>query len=141
MKRAISPDPDQGRPSAAFARLDQARAPAVFVVDDDPAVLNSLEFALGVHGYEVSTYSSGAALLEAAGDLGSGCVVVDHRPRGINGIDLAKALRSRGVEMPVILITHAGAELLDRAAIKGVSVIEKPLNAAALESAMRTAVS
>jgi two-component system response regulator FixJ len=114
----------------------------VFVVDDDPAVLNSLEFALGAHGFDVSTYSSGAALLEAAGDLGSGCVVVDHRPRGINGIDLAKALRSRGVEMPVFLITtHATAEFVKRAAIDGVRVIEKPLNAVALQSAIRTAAS
>jgi FixJ family two-component response regulator len=117
----------------------QAPAPVILVADEDPAVLNSLEFALGVDGYDVWTYSSAAALVDAATDTRGGCVVADYHLPDINGMELARKLRARGVGMPVILVT-TGTALPPTGPIEGVSILEKPFDTELLRSAIRTAV-
>ena len=77
----------------------------VLIVDDDAAVRSSLKFALEVEGLIVRLYDGPAALL-ADGDLPkSGCLVVDYRMPGMDGLRLVEALRARGVVLPVILIS------------------------------------
>jgi len=101
---------------------------AVVIIDDDPALLHSLTFALELEGYAVTPYRDAAETLSAAELPPAGCMVVDYVLPDMDGIELIAALRARGVAMPAILITsHPGPELLRRALTVGTRVIEKPL--------------
>jgi FixJ family two-component response regulator len=102
--------------------------PIVLVIDDDLAVRNSLKFALEIEGFSVRLYPTAAELLDEKDMPGSGCLVTDYHLPGMNGLDLLAELRDRKIRWPAILITtHPNAMILDRAALAGVRVIEKPL--------------
>jgi two-component system, LuxR family, response regulator FixJ len=112
--------------------MSQARpTPAksvVIVIDDDPAVRNSLKFALEIEGFCVRVYRSGAELLDDNELPLRGCLVVDYNLPGMNGLDFLDLLHERNVTLPAILITtHPTAIIRDRAASAGVDLIEKPL--------------
>jgi two-component system response regulator FixJ len=112
---------------------------AVYVVDDDVAVLNALKFSLGIDGYDVSTFTSGTEFLKVADHVDDGCLVVDYHLPDINGMDLAQLMRARGMKSPVILITsQPGPAVLRRAFDAGFRVIEKPLMDATLRNAIRS---
>ena len=113
----------------------------VFIIEDDPAVLNSLKFSLEVDGFSVRAYPSGASLLETTDWQGSGCLVIDYNlPHG-NGLELLRQLRTRGVAIPAILMTSNPDQLLRRrAAAAGAPIVEKPLLGDALREAIRRAL-
>jgi two-component system, LuxR family, response regulator FixJ len=100
----------------------------IYVVDDDQGVLGSLSFLLETDGFAVRTFRSGAALLDSLGDARVDCIVVDYKMPGMNGIDLARRLRERKVEAPVVMITgYPDESISSRAAAVGVShVVLKP---------------
>ena len=108
-----------------------ARSPSklnVIVVDDDPAVLNSLKFSLEIEGLSVSCYHSGTELLNAVDSLKSGCLVIDYHLFDMNGLELLRKLRDRNISIPVLLITsYPSAALRKRAADAGAQIVEKPL--------------
>jgi FixJ family two-component response regulator len=100
----------------------------VLVIDDDPAVRNSLKFALEVEGFAVRIYPTGAALLAENDMPTSGCLVADYNLPGMNGLDLLERLHERDVRLPAILITsYPTPAIRRRAASAGVRLIEKPL--------------
>jgi two-component system response regulator FixJ len=101
----------------------------VYVVDDDAGVLCSLRFLLETDGFDVRTFRTGAALLNAVVPTGIDCFVIDYKMPNLNGIDLASRLRARELAAPIILITgYADEHLVRRAAAAGVrQVLEKPL--------------
>ena len=101
--------------------------PLVIVVDDDPAVLGSLQFAFEVEGFEVWPFASGEALLDRCGDVKRGCLVVDYQLGGLDGLAALEMLRARGSRLPAILITTANAVVSLKAAHAGVGIVEKPL--------------
>ncbi len=113
-------------------------SPVVIVVDDDPAVRNSLKFSLEIEGFAVRDYPGGIELLND-GDLpGGGCLVIDQHMPGMNGLDVIAALRGRRVCVPAILITsHPTAALSQRAARAGIPIVEKPLLGNALVDRIR----
>src|SRR6188768_3902162 len=79
--------------------------PVVYVVDDDAAVLGSLQFLLETDGFAVRTFRNATALLNASGAQGADCYVIDYKMPDINGIELAGRLREADGGIPVILIT------------------------------------
>jgi two-component system, LuxR family, response regulator FixJ len=99
----------------------------VIVVDDDPAVLNSLKFAFEIEGFDVRAYPSAGALLDNGGLPGRGCLVLDYQMPGMNGLALLKRLRDRGETLPALLITTPNAAVYSQAAAAGVPIVEKPL--------------
>jgi two-component system, LuxR family, response regulator FixJ len=100
----------------------------VFIIDDDPAVRNSLKFALEVEGFAVRAYPAGADLLREREFPANGCLVVDYKLPEMNGLDLLVELRKRKIDLPAILITtHPSSEVRRRAALAGAMLIEKPL--------------
>ncbi len=106
----------------------------VGIVDDDPAVRNSLKFSLEIDGFAVEVYASGDELLSADDLSHFRCLVVDQNMPGMNGLDLVAELRNRQYSMPVILITSHPPRALAASAIKlGVPIIEKPLLGSALQ--------
>jgi FixJ family two-component response regulator len=106
----------------------------VYLIEDDEAVLNALCFAYEVEGLTVRTYRSAEALLADPRTPDPGCLVIDHFMPGRTGLDLLKVLRSRGCDLPAILITtRADAPMRRRARDLGVDhILEKPLSDSAL---------
>ena len=114
--------------------------PAVFVVDDDPAVCNSLKFSLELEGFSVRTFADGPELLEADNFTRPGCLIIDYKLPGTNGLDLLQRLRDRHVSTPAILITsHPTRALRELATRAGVRIVEKPFLTDALTEEIREA--
>jgi FixJ family two-component response regulator len=110
------------------------------VVDDDPAVCNSLKFSLEIEGFSVRLYESGAELLSERKLPECSCLIVDENMPGIAGLDLIAKLRDRNIAAPAILITgHPNAALALRAARINVPVVEKPLLSDTLLDLVRNA--
>jgi two-component system, LuxR family, response regulator FixJ len=115
--------------------------PVVVIVDDDPAIRNSLAFSLRTEGIAVLAYASGAELLNELPASGTGCLVIDYKLPGMNGLDLLAELRRRQIATPAILITtHPSAAVRERAATSGTALIEKPLLGDALFAEIRAAL-
>lgn len=102
----------------------------VHVIDDDDAVRDSLAFLLDCAGLRARAYSSADAFLQAKPLLDRACVVTDVRMPGMSGIELMHVLQSRGVTVPVIVITgHADVPLAIQAMKAGAAdFIEKPFS-------------
>ncbi|MGA9580854.1 MAG: response regulator [Allosphingosinicella sp.] len=113
----------------------------VHVVDDEEPVRRSLALMLKVSGYAVSTFDSGAALLDAAEALVPGALLLDVRMPDIDGIEVQKHLASRGVRLPVVVMTGHGDLSIAAAALQAgaVAFLEKPFAKTALIDALETA--
>jgi FixJ family two-component response regulator len=111
------------------AQLWQAASDNVIaVVDHDPAVRASLQFALEVEGFGVRAYPDAQAMLSAGHFPDYRCVIVDQNLPAMTGLDLVARLRNQSVAVPVILITsHPSAALRRRAEQADVPIVEKPL--------------
>jgi len=103
--------------------------PVVCIVDDDADVLGSLRFLLETDGFDVRTFRSGAALLNALAAGEADCVVIDYKMPGMNGLDLAIRLQKRDIDSPIILITgYPDQDISKKAAAAGIRhVVLKPL--------------
>ncbi len=114
----------------------------VHLVDDDEDVRRALAFLLATAGLEVRVYESAAALLENFDTAQSGCVVSDVRMPGMDGIQLLRHLRKKGVTLPVIIMTgHADVALAVGAMKAGaVDFIEKPFSDDVLLAAIAAAL-
>ena len=82
--------------------------PSVFIVDDDPAVLDSLVVLLRLQGFRTRAFPSAEAFLEAYAPEWNGCVVLDLRMPGKSGLELQHEMAQRNIVLPVIMITAHG---------------------------------
>jgi two-component system, LuxR family, response regulator FixJ len=114
----------------------------VHVVDDDPAIRDSLSFLLSTAELTPKVYESALALLERASALEPGCIVTDVRMPGMTGLELVVELKRRRVLHPVIVLTGHGDVALAVEAMKAgvVDFIEKPFDEDVLLKAVRTAL-
>ncbi|HEY0625780.1 MAG TPA: response regulator [Allosphingosinicella sp.] len=115
----------------------------VHLVDDDEAVRNAVSALLSSAGYEVLTYKLGTELLKKGADLQPGCLLLDIRMPEMSGLELQKALRDDGINLPVVIISGHGDIGQAVSAVKAgaVQFIEKPFKAAKLLSALEEAFS
>jgi len=102
----------------------------VFVVDDDPSIRDSLSLLLGIAGYRTSLFADAEAFLAVAGGHLTGCLVADIKLPGRSGLELQSELRTRGIALPVIIITAHGDVPAARAAFhaQAVDFLEKPFD-------------
>ena len=114
----------------------------VIIVDDDPAVLRSLKFALEIEGLDVRIYGDAQSLLFDDDLPAHGCLVVDYAMAGMDGFELIDRLRRRNVRLPAILMTGLlSREVRERAREAGFcKVLEKPLHDGALLDGIRSAL-
>ena len=112
--------------------------PVVHLVDDDGAIRRSAGFMLKTSGYQVRSYESGVELLKGHGDLTDGCILLDIRMPGMDGLEVQQALNDKGVTLPVIIMTgHGDVGLAVRAMKAGaIDFIEKPFEKATLLGAI-----
>jgi len=110
----------------------------VHIVDDDESVRRSVGFLLKTSGYRVQHYASGTELLRDVKSLGWGCILLDIRMPGMDGLEVQQALRELGISLPIIIMTgHGDVPLAVRAMKAGaLDFIEKPLEKGVLLSAV-----
>jgi two-component system, LuxR family, response regulator FixJ len=103
----------------------------VYIVDDDAALLGSLERTFRAAGLTAVSYHTAFAFLDAAPDLSDGCLLLDIVMPEMDGLELQERLNSLGFNMPVIAMTAWGdVETAVQAMKSGaVDFIEKPFNA------------
>jgi two-component system response regulator FixJ len=113
----------------------------VHVVDDDAGVRRSLERLLDAAGFHVVSYDSPAAFLEVASGLSAGCVLLDIRMPGVDGLEVQARLNRLRVQLPVLVMTgHGDVPSAVRAMKAGaIDVLEKPLGDETLLKAIETA--
>ena len=114
----------------------------VHVIDDDPAVRDSLAFLLETANLSPRTYDSAVDFLEALPEVMSGCVVTDVRMPEMTGIELVRRLKGQGFRLPIVMITgHADVPLAVEAMKAGVAdFIEKPFDDEVLLAAIHAAL-
>ena len=113
----------------------------VYLIDDDPSVRRLIETSLGMHEIRVESFSSAEAFLESdCADL-AGCVLLDYKMPGMNGLQLQRALLDRNVFIPVIFITaHADVPKSVEALKAGAfDFLEKPFSQEALVTTIKQA--
>jgi len=117
--------------------------PAIYVIDDDDAVRQSLEFLLKTAGYAVTGFESAKAFLEILPELRSGCIITDVRMPDITGIDLLRRIKELGVDIPVIVITgHGDISLaVDAMKLGAADFLEKPFDDDQLLTALKSTLS
>ena len=117
--------------------------PIVYVIDDDDAVRQSLEFLLKTAGIAVRGFESAKLFLETLPQITSGCVITDVRMPEITGIDLLRRMKERNLDIPVIVITGHGDISLAVEAMKigAVDFLEKPFDDELLLASVRAALS
>jgi len=116
--------------------------PLIYVIDDDDAARESLEFLLGSSQLRVNSFSSATAFLTSLPPSPSGCIITDVRMPEVSGIDLLKRLVELEIKIPVIVITGDGDVPLAVEAMKlgAVDFFEKPFDGDAVVAAVRKAL-
>lgn len=107
--------------------METTRTGTVAVVDDDPAVLDSLRFLLETAGRDVAIYASAREFLDSR-PMRPACLILDHHMPQMTGLELAAKLRTEGRVVPVLLITGSiSAAIAERASRLGIEkVLPKP---------------
>lgn len=110
----------------------------VHLVDDDDAIRRSAGFLLKTSGFLVVSYASGDAFLAQAKSAAPGCVLLDIRMPGMDGLEVQQAMSDRGIALPVVMLTgHGDVTLAVRAMKAGaVDFLEKPFEKIALLAAV-----
>jgi two-component system response regulator FixJ len=100
----------------------------VYVIDDDQAMRESLDFLLVSAGFDVTVFESAIGFLDRLPSLEFGCVVSDVRMPGMDGIDLLKRLKTGRSALPVLIMTGHGDVPLAVEAMKlgAADFLEKP---------------
>ncbi|HEY2755896.1 MAG TPA: response regulator FixJ [Pseudolabrys sp.] len=114
----------------------------IYVIDDDEAVRESLEFLLKTAGITVRGFESAKSFLDILPEVKSGCVITDVRMPEITGIDLLRKMNEANRDLPVIVITGHGDIALAVEAMKigAVDFLEKPFDDDHLLAAVRAAL-
>lgn len=116
--------------------------PTLYLIDDDLAVSHALEAVGNLLGLPVMTFSSAESFLKFDLANAVGCLIVDIKLPGMNGLELQAALREHSSELPVIVISgHADVPLAVEAMRLGaLTVLEKPFPLDKLTPHIRQAI-
>jgi FixJ family two-component response regulator len=113
-----------------------------YVIDDDESVRKAFERLLRSANLEVETFSSVREFFNGEPQGGNACIVVDIRMPGSTGFDLQRELISRGIRMPVIVISASDdAQTREQARRLGAAAFfRKPIDDQALLDAIWWAI-
>ena len=81
----------------------------VILAEDDPAIAEPLARALGREGYDVVVHGNGQGAVDAAG--GADLIVLDLGLPDMDGLDVARAVRSKGLTVPILILTARADEV------------------------------
>lgn len=113
----------------------------VFIIDDDASVRDALVLSLGLQGYPALVFSDAESLLKVYRADWRGCLLIDIRMPGIDGLTLQRRLLEMGCRMPVIIMTGHGDIEAARYAFRAQAVdfLEKPIDPERLLAALAEA--
>lgn len=116
--------------------------PTIFVVDDDDMVRDSLKALLESRNFAVTDFESARQLLDRGDGLSAQCLLLDVHMPDMNGPDLLKILRDRGITIPAIMITGRRDPATEERArdLNVVAVLDKPVRHAVLFAAIEQAI-
>jgi two-component system, OmpR family, response regulator ChvI len=116
-QQTLSPSAAPGGPATAIPRV------RILVVDDDDEFRESLSLNLMDEGFAVTTFANGPSALEhvAAGESAD-VILLDWRMPGMNGLEVLRELRQRGIVTPVIFLTVLSDDIYEEAALAGGAV-------------------
>ena len=114
----------------------------VHIVDDDAQVRAATSYLLSSKGYSTQIYASGPEFLRDA-DLQRGCILLDLRMPEMSGLEVQEELVSRGVLLPVVVISGHGdvATAVKAMKLGAVDFLEKPYREQDLAAAVERALS
>jgi FixJ family two-component response regulator len=110
----------------------------VFIIDDDASVRDALGLLLGLRGYRTAIFADAESFLDAFRPQWSGCLLIDVRMPGMDGLTLQKRLGEIGCDMPAIIITAHSDVTSAREAFRSraIDFLEKPVDEAKLIAAI-----
>lgn len=119
-----------------------ADQPLVFIIDDDVSMRESLSDLFQSMRFDSEAYDSTAAFLAGADLTRSGCILLDIRLPGINGLDFQAQLERMGNKMPVIFMTGYGDIPMTVRAMKAgaIDFLTKPFKEQDMLDAVATAL-
>ena len=114
----------------------------IFVVDDDPAVRETLSLVLSTGGYQVICFADGAALLAVARSRTPSCILLDVHIPGKSGLDILKELQGEDYPAPIFIISGQGDIAMAVNAIKSgaLDFIEKPFRGSEIVARLDEAI-
>jgi len=114
----------------------------IFVVDDDPAVRDTLSMVLSAGGYEVICFADGAALLSVARSRTPSAILLDVHIPGKGGLDILKELHGEDYPAPIFMISGQGDIAMAVSAIKSgaLDFIEKPFRGSEIVARLDEAI-
>jgi len=114
----------------------------IFVVDDDPAVRETLSLVLSAGGYQVICFADGAALLAVARSRTPACILLDVHIPGKSGLDILRELRGEDYPAPIFMISGQGDITMAVSAIKNgaLDFIEKPFRGSEIVARLDEAI-
>ena len=115
----------------------------IFVVDDDPAVRETLSMVLSTGGYQVICFADGAALLAVARSRIPACILLDVHIPGKSGLDILRELRGEDYPAPIFMVSGQGDIAMAVSAIKNgaLDFIEKPFRGSEIVARLDEAIS
>lgn len=114
----------------------------IHIVDDDPAVRDSLATLLSRHGFATRSFASGKSFLEAGAPAIGGCIIIDLKMPGMSGLVLLHEMRARKIELPAVFVTGHGdiAAAVEAMKAGAVDFLEKPFSNTAILEAIESAL-
>lgn len=114
----------------------------VYVVDDDPAVRDSLGTILSMEGFGVTGFADGMSFVSAARGHMPDCIILDVGMPGHSGLDLLKILKATACTAPVFAMSGQASIPMAVDAIRSgaLDFFEKPFDAEMLVRRVRTAI-
>jgi FixJ family two-component response regulator len=118
-----------------------SKVPLISIVDDDALARDGLRELVESLGYKAIAFESAQHFLESSVLAETTCLITDVQMPGLNGLELQEALKARGYNTPVILITaHPHENYRTRALENGaIGFLSKPFNDRSLMECLTTA--
>jgi FixJ family two-component response regulator len=119
-----------------------SKAREIFVVDDDPAVRETLSIIFSGAGYESICFADGDALLAVARSRSPSCILLDVHIPGRSGLDILEELHAEDYPAPIFMISGKGDIAMAVNAIKNgaLDFIEKPFRGSEIISRVEEAI-
>lgn len=113
----------------------------VFIVDDEPAVRDSLSLMIEQDDFSVQAFDSAESFLLACLRTPCGCAIIDVQMSGMDGMQLQEEMINRGIQLPVVFLTGHGNIPMSVRAIKAgaVDFLTKPVTRDKLLGSVRAA--
>jgi len=114
----------------------------VSIVDDDASVRRSTRRLLRSSGFRAEAFASAEEFLDSKSAAETGCLILDLRMPGMNGLELQRRLSQNGNPVPIIFLSAQASEEDERSALRlgAVQFLRKPVSKEALLGAIRDAL-